>query len=96
MIAFAFMGRHLVTFMLFLSLFSFIGCKHEGQSMNESLRLSPSEIVEYRVRAISGDRAAAKKLWHHYEAIEWNFEEAAKWKSICEDNIEEEPRLREE
>jgi hypothetical protein len=39
------------------------------------------EIQIYTRRAGAGDQVAAKKLWHHYEFVEYDHRRAECWKS---------------
>ena len=50
-------------------------------SGNEGLRLTPAEIQLYTSRARAGDAKAAKKLWHHYEFVEYDHRKGQYWKT---------------
>jgi hypothetical protein len=61
--------------------FSIVGCHREKGVIhgNEGLRLTPEEIQMYTHRARAGDPAAAKKLWHHYEFVEYDHQRGEYW-----------------
>jgi len=75
-----------VTLILIIVAMATHSCSHkrDGRLLNESLRLSDSEIQFYKQRASSGDAAAAKKLWHHYDFVVLNIEEGEKWRKVYE------------
>lgn len=76
--------RRIVMGLLCICIVQLSGCKRESRWMNESLRLTPTEIEECKAKAVTGDKEAAKRLWHHYAGVELNMVEGEKWRHVYE------------
>lgn len=65
-----------------------IGCRDKSASrgvmMNESLRLTPEQIASDERAAQSGDAAAAKRLWHHYDFVAGDYQKGEMWRTTYE------------
>ena len=48
---------------------------------NESLRLTPAQIADAESAAAGGDAEAAKRLWHHYDFVAYDYPTAETWKA---------------
>jgi hypothetical protein len=75
---------HMISFkicVLLISGFLIVSCERSEHVIrgNEGLRLSSEEIKKCEDAANNGDADCAKKLWHHYEFVEYDHEKGQMW-----------------
>jgi hypothetical protein len=66
-------------------------CRREERPLNESLRLTDSEVAMCKQRALSGDSDAAKRLWRFYHSVMLDKEEGDRWHKVY-DGLREQER----